>query len=67
MPTSGALAIYEMNDEAEAESVRWFCSEACREKWPTGPGFVRGNDDEWIEGTVCDECGKALAETGVTA
>lgn len=56
------LCVYELNLDGEAQHVRWFCSEECRSKWPKGPEMVYGTNDDWVEGTVCDndECGKPL-------
>lgn len=62
MPNPSTLCVYELNGDAEAESVRWFCSEACREKWLADPLSDYGRNDDWIGGTVCDECGKPLGE-----
>jgi hypothetical protein len=56
------LCVYELNDETEAESVRWFCSVECLSKWPKDSLFAYGTNDDWIEGSVCDECEKPLEE-----
>lgn len=74
MTTQTALrrvpALYEMepigqDGSLQAVSVVWFCSEACRDAFTPVPGVTveRGMDGEWIDGTVCDKCGKPL--TGV--
>lgn len=58
------LCVYECDpDTMEAEHVRWFCCQDCRELWPKADHFVYGTDDEWIDGTVCDECGTMLLAT----
>lgn len=58
------LALYVIDsDTKEAESVLWFCSEECRQviKENTEHTVKLGTNDDWIDGTVCDECGKELA------
>ena len=50
----------------EATHTLFFCSKQCREVAITrrvesdGP-YLLGTSGEWIDGTVCDECHKALA------
>lgn len=45
----------------EATKVNWFCSEACRVQFPVVPHqSIEATNEDWIEGTVCDTCGRPL-------
>lgn len=62
------LCLYEMDSigaggAMEAVAVKWFCSDKCRRIYETDVPVEAGEDDEWIDGTVCDECGTPLTRT----
>lgn len=46
----------------EATDVLHFCSEECRQVIAenTAHTIKAGESEDWIEGTVCDECGVCL-------
>lgn len=56
--------LFLLNGDEEAEDVIYFCSEACIFAYNADSAEQRrtevGRNDEWIEGTVCTECQKAL-------
>lgn len=62
-----ASTIYEcepigMGPSLEAVAVHYFCNSTCRSAWSI-PSYTRvrlGEDNEWIDGTVCERCGKPL-------
>jgi hypothetical protein len=63
--TETTPCIYELepigvDGQLEAVAVRFFCSSTCRAMWTKQVSDVEGLDDSWIEGTVCDNCGKPL-------
>lgn len=41
-------------------TVRFFCSEMCRSSFDVFPTDVDGESDDFVEGTVCENCGKPL-------
>jgi hypothetical protein len=56
-----AYALYELNDDGEASGiVSFFCSEDCRSKYASDIKTAPGMNSDWIPGTVCEECNKAL-------
>ena len=56
-------AIYEVDENGDATGVvHFFCSEDCRASHILLAlnGYVDGDDSDWIEGTVCEQCNKPL-------
>lgn len=49
-------------EDGEAYNLAYFCSDACRAAFAQreGQSSTIGTCDDWIEGTVCDECSKSL-------
>ena len=41
--------------------IYYFCSDSCRAAFPLNYDVSSGTDDDWIDGTVCDQCGAKLA------
>ena len=63
MTSTSLLCLYLLDEHEEAYDVLRFCSEHCAMvgrsnlgAQPAAPGF----DEDAIEGTVCDHCGKVL-------
>ena len=58
------LALYLLDENNEAQEVRHFCSPECRLRYKENPELFGPNDvciegvsDDFVDGTVCDECG----------
>jgi hypothetical protein len=56
--------IYRLDEQGEAEDVQWYCSTGCRDVElavdAVGRREVGGTSSDWIEGTVCERCGKGV-------
>jgi len=61
--------LYELDDMREAYGVLYFCSESCRDAFAEGntsnpdgitPFLKEGVNDEYLDGTVCEQCGATL-------
>ena len=63
-----AFALYEtepigLDGELEAVAVHFFCSDKCRAEQgevPADQTVAYGEDNDFIDGTVCETCGKIL-------
>ena len=59
-------AIFELDDNGEATgSVKFYCSEQCATLAPQQidfdfPRYSDGQSADWIDGTVCETCGRPL-------
>jgi hypothetical protein len=53
--------IYEIDEFGEANGrILFFCSVECRANHPTPLLFAYGTNTDWLNGTVCDQCGEEL-------
>lgn len=65
MQSKTAFAYFEIDDNGEATGdVTWFCSEKCRDEFPmdllTTTKYVPGTGNDYVGGSVCSACRKAL-------
>lgn len=52
--------LFVLDEHGEATHTLFFCSEKCRRIHETDDPVSSGESADWIEGTVCDECGGEL-------